>query len=92
MYISERERERERDRERETEREREGEALVICDFWYCHKSHFPENVIKISLAVQKIWRVSSSLLWFASIFWTFLDFLVTKKLMKSGYKKWYPHF
>ena len=57
---------------------------------------FPENFIEITQVVQKIWGISLTILAnfhrFASIFWIFWNFLVSKKLTRSAYNRWCQYF
>ena len=56
---------------------------------------FPENFIEITVVVQKIWRISLSILavhGFSSIFWISWHFRVTKKLIEYAYNRWCQHF
>ena len=82
---------------------RDSEALFF--LWLLILSHiFPENFVKVSKVVKKIWRFSRSILVFSSILWVFWHFLVNKvvvvtkevlqppccykEIMTSAYNRW----
>ena len=75
---------------------REGETLVFCDFSYYHKSHlswkFHWNSSNRSEVMKNLSVIISHFHQFSSIFWIFLHFLLTNKLMTPVYKKRCHHF
>ena len=70
-----------------------GCTLVLCDFYYYHKSHFSWKFHwNYSSRSEDMRNFSVNISQFSSIFFIFWHFLVTKKLVTSAYNRWCQHF